>query len=163
MQTPTLALIVERQNAIDDFVSSTYWELKTTYRDTLFSCTKGKISEKEKGEGYIESIKESDFIVDSYTQKEGKEQPPRLFDLTSLQVECNKKFGTSAEDTLNTIQKLYEKKLVTYPRVDTTYLSDDIYPKIPDILSKLTYYKRFTEKLLDRKFESLRKYLITRK
>ncbi len=147
VQTPTLAMIVKRQLEIDNFVSTKYWELKTKYRGVLFSSTKGKITEKEKGEQWIAKIREEEFEIISYTQKEGKEHPPRLFDLTSLQVESNKKLGLSAEETLNTIQSLYEKKLVTYPRVDTTYLSDDIYPKIPDILNKLTHYSRFTQAL----------------
>ena len=129
VQTPTLALIVQRQDEINNFKSETYYEVKTKYRDVLFSSTLGKIKEKEKGTSLTETLKEHDFEVVSYTQKEGKELPPSLFDLTSLQVECNKKFGFTAEQTLNTVQKLYEQKLVTYPRVDTTYLSDDIYPK----------------------------------
>jgi len=163
VQTPTLALIVDRQNQIDNFVSENYYELKTIYRDVLFSCTKGKLSSKEKGEEFINSIADKEFEVESYTQKEGKEQPPRLFDLTSLQVECNRKFGFSAEETLNYIQKLYESKYVTYPRVDTTYLSDDIYPKIPDILGKLEYYKRFTEKLLGSKIRKSKKVFDNKK
>ena len=147
VQTPTLAMIVKRQLEIDNFVSTKYWELKTLYRNVLFSSSKGKITDLEKGEEFIQKIENEEFEVVSYTQKKGKEQPPRLFDLTSLQVESNKKISLSAEQTLNTIQNLYEKKLVTYPRVDTTYLSDDIYPKIPGILNKLTHYSRFTEAL----------------
>ncbi len=163
VQTPTLAMIVKRQLEIDNFVSSTYWELKTVYRDVLFSSTKGKISEKEKGEAFIKSIEEEDFEVVSYTQKEGKELPPRLFDLTSLQVEANKKIGLSAEETLNTIQGLYEKKLVTYPRVDTTFLPDDVYPKIPAILEKLTYYSRFTDELKGKKLRKSKKVFDNKK
>lgn len=157
VQTPTLALIVERQLEIDNFISETYYELKTTYRDVVFSCTKGRFSAKEEGIQMVEEISEKEFEIESYTQKEGKELPPRLFDLTSLQVECNRKFGYSAEETLNIIQNLYEKKLVTYPRVDTTYLSEDIYPKVPDILKKLQFYSRFTEKLLSKKIKKSKK------
>lgn len=157
VQTPTLAMIVERQHQIKNFVSETYFELKTVYRDVLFSSTKGKLSSKEKGLELVEQIKDQDFEILSYKQKEGKEQPPRLFDLTSIQVECNKKHGYSAEDTLNTVQKLYEKKLVTYPRVDTTYLSEDIYPKVKGILEKLTPYKQFTDQLLGKKIRKSKK------
>ncbi len=147
VQTPTLAMVVKRQLEIDNFVSTKYWELKTVYRDVLFSSSKGKITKLEEGEAFLDTIEKEEFEVVSYAQKQGKEQPPRLFDLTSLQVEANKKIGLSAEQTLNTIQNLYEKKLVTYPRVDTTYLSEDIYPKVPGILNKLTHYSRFTEAL----------------
>ncbi|MGB0403493.1 MAG: DNA topoisomerase 3 [Salibacteraceae bacterium] len=153
VQTPTLALIVDRQRAIDLFKPETYFEIKTTYREVEFSHTKGKIKDKTKGEENIEAIKAEDFEVISYTQKEGKETPPSLFDLTSLQVEGNKKFGYSAEETLNYIQDLYERKLVTYPRVDTSYLPNDQYPKIPGILQKLTAYSKFTEKLLGKKIK----------
>ena len=147
VQTPTLALIVERQIQIDNFVSETYYELKTTYRDVVFSSTKGKFNSKEEGEGILKEIETEEFEIEAFAQKEGKEQPPRLFDLTTLQVDCNRKFGFSAEETLNLIQNLYEQKLTTYPRVDTTYLSEDIYPKVPGILEKLQFYKRFTDKL----------------
>jgi DNA topoisomerase-3 len=163
VQTPTLAMIVKRQLEIDNFVSTKYWELKTVYREVLFSSTKGKISKLEKGEEFIQKIENNEFEVVSYTQKQGKEQPPRLFDLTSLQVESNKKIGLSAEQTLNTIQNLYEKKLVTYPRVDTTYLSDDIYPKIPGILNKLTHYSRFTEALRGSKIRKSKKVFDNKK
>ncbi len=163
VQTPTLAMIVKRQLEIDNFVSSTYWELKTVYRNVLFSSTKGKITAKEKGEDFIKTIEEEEFEVVSYTQKEGKELPPRLFDLTSLQVEANKKIGLSAEETLNTIQGLYEKKLVTYPRVDTSFLPDDVYPKIPGILEKLTHYSRFTEALIGQKLRKSKKVFDNKK
>ncbi len=163
VQTPTLAMIVKRQLEIDNFISTKYWELKTVYRDVLFSSTKGKISKVEKGKEFIQKIENNEFEVVSYTQKQGKEQPPRLFDLTSLQVESNKKIGLSAEQTLNTIQNLYEKKLVTYPRVDTTYLSDDIYPKIPGILNKLTHYSRFTEALRGSKIRKSKKVFDNKK
>jgi len=163
VQTPTLAMIVERHHEIQSFVSETYFELKTVYRDILFSCTKGKISTKEKGEELIQSIHDSEFVVDSYEQKEGKELPPKLFDLTSIQVECNKKHGLSAENTLEFVQKLYEKKLVTYPRVDTTYLSDDIYPKIKGTLEKLTPYKQYTDKILGKKIRKSKKVFDNKK
>lgn len=151
VQTPTLAMIVERQLEIDNFKSENYWEIKTVYRDTEFACTLGKIETKESGSELLAKVTDQPFEVVSYEQKEGKEVHPQLFDLTSLQVECNKRFAFSAEETLNIIQGLYEKKLVTYPRVDTVYLSDDIYPKIPDIISKLNHYKRFTEPLIGQK------------
>lgn len=163
VQTPTLAMIVKRQLEIENFVSTKYWELKTEYRGVLFSSTKGKIKNLEKGEEFIKSIEEEEFEIVSYTQKEGKELPPRLFDLTSLQVEANKKIGLSAEQTLNTIQNLYEKKLVTYPRVDTTYLPDDIYPKIPGILNQLTHYSRFTEALRGKKIRKSKKVFDNKK
>lgn len=163
VQTPTLAMIVKRQLEIENFVSTKYWELKTEYRGVLFSSTKGKITTLEKGEEFIQSIEEEEFEIVDYTQKEGKELPPRLFDLTSLQVEANKKIGLSAEQTLNTIQNLYEKKLVTYPRVDTTYLPDDVYPKIPDILNKLTHYSRFTEALRGKKIRKSKKVFDNKK
>ena len=157
VQTPTLALIVERQIQIDNFVSETYYELKTTYRDVVFSSTKGKFNSKEEGEGILKEIDTEEFEIEAFAQKEGKEQPPRLFDLTSLQVDCNRKFGFSAEETLNLIQNLYEQKLTTYPRVDTTYLSEDIYPKVPGILDKLQFYKRFTDKLKGKKIRKSKK------
>ena len=163
VQTPTLAMIVDRHHKIESFVSETYFELKTVYRDVLFSCTKGKIKTKEKGEELALSIQNSEFIVDSYEQKEGKELPPKLFDLTSIQVECNKKFGLSAENTLNTVQKLYEKKLVTYPRVDTSYLSDDIYPKVKGILDKMTPYKQFIDKIIGKKIRKSKKVFDNKK
>lgn len=137
VQTPTLALIVNRQLEIDNFVSQPYWELKTVYRDTVFSVTKGRFSTVEEGEAFLQQVQGVPFEVVDITKKQGKESPPRLFDLTSLQVECNKKFAYSAEDTLKFIQSLYEKKVTTYPRVDTTFLSDDIYPKVPNILQVL--------------------------
>lgn len=137
VQTPTLALIVNRQLEIDNFVSQPYWELKTIYRDTVFSVTKGRFSTVEEGEVFLQQVEGVPFEVVDIAKKQGKESPPRLFDLTSLQVECNKKFAYSAEDTLKFIQSLYEKKVTTYPRVDTTFLSDDIYPKVPNILQVL--------------------------
>ena len=134
VQTPTLALIVNRQAEIDNFKPEPYWELKTVYRNTSFSATKGKFTKKEEGEAFLEIVQQEDFTVTSISEKKGKEYAPRLFDLTSLQVECNKKFAFTADDTLKLIQSLYEKKVTTYPRVDTTFLSEDIYPKVPATL-----------------------------
>lgn len=151
VQTPTLALIVNRQNEIDNFKPEPYWELKTLYRDTLFSSTRGKFKLKEDGEKLLEMVKGSDFVITDIAEKKGKEFAPRLFDLTSLQVECNKRFGFSADETLKLIQSLYEKKVTTYPRVDTTFLSDDIYPKVPKTLEGLVAYKEFTEPLRGKK------------
>lgn len=147
VQTPTLALIVNRQAEIDNFVPEPYWELKTVYRDTTFSATKGKFTKKEEGEAFLETVSNSDFTVTDVSEKKGKEYAPRLFDLTSLQVECNKKFAFTADDTLKLIQSLYEKKVTTYPRVDTTFLSDDIYPKVPKTLSGLVDYTALTAPL----------------
>lgn len=151
VQTPTLALIVNRQNEIDNFKPEPYWELKTLYRDTLFSSTRGKFKQKEDGEKLLEMVKGSDFVITDIAEKKGKEFAPRLFDLTSLQVECNKRFGFSADETLKLIQSLYEKKVTTYPRVDTTFLSDDIYPKVPKTLEGLVAYKEFTDPLRGKK------------
>ncbi len=151
VQTPTLALIVNRQNEIDNFKPEPYWEFKTLYRDTLFSSTKGKFKLKEDGEKLLEMVKGSDFVITDIAEKKGKEFAPRLFDLTSLQVECNKRFGFSADETLKLIQSLYEKKVTTYPRVDTTFLSDDIYPKVPKTLEGLVAYKEFTDPLRGKK------------
>ena len=151
VQTPTLAMIVNRQLEIDNFKSEDFWELRTIYRETEFNSVLGKIKKEEKALYALSKIKEAPFIITSFEQKEGKEKPPRLFDLTSLQVEANKKFGFSADQTLKLIQSLYEKKLVTYPRVDTTYLPDDIYPKVADILGKMQYYSKLTAPLLEKK------------
>ena len=137
VQTPTLALIVNRQKEIDNFKPEPYWVLSTIYRDTLFTATKGKFTSKEEGEQSFEKIKDKPFTVTKVEKKNGKEAPKQLYDLTSLQVDCNRKFGMSAEMTLNTIQALYERKLTTYPRVDTQYLSDDIYPKCPQVMNGL--------------------------
>ena len=149
VQTPTLALIVNRQREIDNFVPEDYWEIKTIYRNTTFNSTKGKYKSEEEANAVIEQIKSAPICITSITTKKGKEAPPRLFDLTSLQVECNKKYSFSAEETLRYIQSLYEKKVTTYPRVDTTYLSDDIYPKIPGILEKLTPYMNYVQPILN--------------
>ena len=140
VQTPTLALIVNRQKEIDQFKPEPYWVLSTIYRDTLFTATKGKFTSKDEGEAAFSTIADKPFTVTSVEKKNGTEAPKQLFDLTSLQVECNRKFGYSAETTLNIVQSLYEKKLSTYPRVDTQYLSDDIYPKCPSILAGLQGY-----------------------
>ncbi len=148
VQTPTLAMIVQRQKEIDHFKPAKFWELKTKYRDVLFSAQLDRFDDQTKATELAEQIKPLPFIIKSYEQKEGKEQPPRLFDLTSIQVEANNKFAFSAEQTLNTVQSLYEKKLITYPRVDTTYLSEDIYPKVPKILEGLKFFSRYTEPLL---------------
>ena len=151
VQTPTLALIVNRQAEIDNFKPEPYWELKTVYRNTTFSATKGKFTKKEEGEAFLEIVRQKDFTVTDISEKKGKEYAPRLFDLTSLQVECNKKFAFTADDTLKLIQSLYEKKVTTYPRVDTTFLSDDIYPKVPNTLNGLVDYADLTAPLLKAK------------
>lgn len=137
VQTPTLALIVNRQKEIEQFKPEAYWILSTTYRDTQFLSTKGKFTKKEEGEKFLQTISGKPFTVTDVQKKNGTEQPPQLYDLTSLQVDCNKKYSMSAEQTLNIIQGLYERKLTTYPRVDTQYLSDDIYPKCPQTLQGL--------------------------
>ena len=141
VQTPTLALIVNRQKEIDNFKPEPYWVLSTIYRETLFTATKGKFTSKEEGEKSFEIIQGKPFTVTKVEKKNGKEQPKQLYDLTSLQVDCNRKYGMSAEMTLNTIQTLYERKFTTYPRVDTQYLSDDIYPKCPQIMNGLYQVK----------------------
>lgn len=157
VQTPTLALIVKRQQEIENFKPEQYWELKTIYRDTAFSSTKGKFKTQEEAKEIIDSISDKDFTVTDVSKKNGTEYAPRLFDLTSLQVECNKKFGYSADDTLKNIQSLYEKKFTTYPRVDTTFLSDDIYPKVPSILKGLRDYQQFTAPLDGKKLPKTKK------
>ena len=151
VQTPTLALVVSRQDEIDNFKPEQYWELKTTYRDTLFASVKGKFKSRDEGQALLDSIGGLPFEIKSVTRKEGKDYAPRLFDLTSLQVECNRKYSMSADDTLKTIQSLYEKKITTYPRVDTAFLSDDIYPKCPGILAGLKDYAQFTQPLAGRR------------
>lgn len=137
VQTPTLALIVNRQKEIENFKPEPYWVLATVYRDTTFTATKGKFTSKEEGEKAFETIAGKPFTVTDVQKKNGKETPPSLYDLTSLQVDCNRKFGFSAETTLNIIQSLYEQKLTTYPRVDTTFLSDDVYANCPNIMNGL--------------------------
>lgn len=156
VQTPTLAMIVNRQKEIDAFRSEEYWELKTIYRETEFSAVIDRLKTQERAQKGLDYLKEHPFEVTSFEQKEGKEGNPRLFDLTSLQVESNKKHGYSAEETLKFVQSLYEKKCVTYPRVDTTYLSEDLHPKIPGIMNGLVHYKRFTAPLLDKPVPKLK-------
>ena len=151
VQTPTLALVVKRQAEIENFKPRTYWELKTTYRDTLFNAQipveedEYAITSAEQGEALMDSIKDLPFVINSVEKKKGLEFAPKLYDLTSLQVDCNKKYAFSAEQTLQLIQSLYEKRVTTYPRVDTTYLSDDIYPKVPGILAGIKdFYPQVT-------------------
>lgn len=150
VQTPTLALIVKRHLEIANFIPQPYWELKTVYRDTTFSVTEGRFDSEEKGREALDKITGEPFTVTDVTAKNGTESAPKLYDLTSLQVDCNKKFGLSAEQTLQTIQSLYEKKVTTYPRVDTTFLSDDIYPKCTNILKGLRDYQTLTTPLMDK-------------
>ena len=157
VQTPTLALIVNRYHEIVNFKPEAYWVLSTIYRDTTFTATKGKYGSVEDGQKDLQSIEGKEFTVTDISTKKGTEAPPRLYDLTSLQVECNKKYNLSADQTLQTIQSLYEKKYTTYPRVDTTYLSDDIYPKCPDILAKLTNYADLTSPLAGKKLPKSKK------
>lgn len=151
VQTPTLALIVKRQQEIEQFQPQPYWVLSTIYRDTVFTAIMKEgdrgFATQEEGEAALASISGAPFTVTEVQEKKGTEAAPRLFDLTSLQVECNKRFGFSADTTLQLIQSLYEKKLTTYPRVDTTYLSDDIYPKCPGILNGLTAYFPLMERI----------------
>lgn len=148
VQTPTLAMLVERHKEIENFVPTTYWELETLYRETAFQCEKGRFLKKEDGEAILKQVQDQLFTILSSEKKKGKEYPPNLFDLTSLQVNANKRFGFTADRTLKIVQKLYEQKLVTYPRVDTVYLPNDQYPKIAGILSKLNQYAQFTQPLL---------------
>ncbi len=151
VQTPTLAMIVHRHLEIINFVPQDFWEVKTKYREVLFSYEKGRFFEKEKAETMMELIRQDEFTIISFEKKKGKEYAPRLFDLTSLQVESNKKLNLTADETLKIVQQLYEKKLVTYPRVDTTYLPEDQYPKIPGILKGLADYSSLTQALLGKK------------
>ncbi len=148
VQTPTLAMVVDRYKSIENFKPQPYWELQTLYRDALFSYEEGRFLKKEEGQLLADKVKASDFEVVSITKKKGKEYAPKLFDLTGLQVYCNTKFGFSADETLKIVQKLYEQKVVTYPRVDTTFLPNDVYPKVPGILQKLTNYSKLTQPLL---------------
>jgi DNA topoisomerase-3 len=153
VQTPTLAMVVNRFKEIENFIPQPYWELQTLYRETLFNCEEGRFLKKEEGEIFANKVKESDFEIVSITKKAGKEYAPKLFDLTGLQVYCNNKFGFSADETLKIVQKLYEQKVVTYPRVDTTFLPNDIYPKVPGILKNLTKYNALIQPLLDKKIK----------
>ena len=164
VQTPTLALIVNRQKEIDSFEPEPYWVLATVYRDTTFTATKGKFTTKEEGEAAFSTIADKPFTVTAVQKKNGMEAPPRLFDLTSLQVECNRKFSYSAETTLKIIQGLYERKLTTYPRVDTQYLSDDIYPKCPSILSGISkQYGPLMQPLMGKKLTKSKRVFDTSK
>ncbi|MBQ4802392.1 DNA topoisomerase 3 [Aquimarina sp. MMG015] len=153
VQTPSLAMVVHRYKEIQNFIPQPYWELQTLYRDTLFSYEEGRFLKKEDGELLANKVKKSDFEIVSITKKDGKEYAPKLFDLTGLQVYCNTKFGFSADETLKIVQRLYEQKVVTYPRVDTTFLPNDVYPKVPGILRNLTDYGALTKPLLDKKIK----------
>ena len=153
VQTPTLAMLVNRYKEIENFVPQPYWELQTLYRDTLFSYEEGRFLKMEDGEKLANKVKEHEFEIVSISKKKGTEYAPKLFDLTGLQVYCNTKFGFSADDTLKIAQRLYEKKVVTYPRVDTTFLPNDIYPKVKGILSKLTDYSTLTQPILNKKIK----------
>ncbi len=157
VQTPTLALIVNRQREIENFVPEDYWEIKTLYRGTTFNSTKGRFKSEADAETVISEIKNEPIVIGDIATKKGKEAPPRLFDLTSLQVECNKKFSFSADQTLQLIQSLYEKKVTTYPRVDTTYLSEDIYDKVPGIMQAMTPYANLTAPVLAGKLPKSKK------
>ncbi len=169
VQTPTLALVVKRQAEIENFVPRTYWELKTTYRDTLFSAQipvedgEYAITSEEQGQALMDSIKDQPLTITSVEKKKGTEYAPKLYDLTSLQVDCNKKYGFSAENTLQLIQSLYEKRLTTYPRVDTTYLSDDIYPKVPGTLAGIKDYFPQVAPLLGAKLPKSKKVFDNKK
>lgn len=157
VQTPTLSMIVNRFLEIKNFIPKTYWEIKTVYRDVTFSSTKGKFKTIEDAKKVLEIIKHGDFYITSSKKKKGKEYPPKLFDLTSLQVECNKKYGFSADATLKYIQTLYEQKLVTYPRVDTAYLPSDMYSKIPSILKGIKPYEKYSAPILQEKIRKTKK------
>ena len=169
VQTPTLALVVKRQAEIENFKPRTYWELKTTYRDTLFNAQipveedEYAITSAEQGEALVDSIKDLPFVINSVEKKKGLEFAPKLYDLTSLQVDCNKKFAFSAEQTLQLIQSLYEKRVTTYPRVDTTYLSDDIYPKVPSILAGIKDFYPQVKPLLGAKLPKSKKVFDNKK
>jgi DNA topoisomerase-3 len=153
VQTPTLAMLVNRFKEIENFTPQAYWDLQTTYRNTNFNYEDGRFLKQEDGQILADKVKEADFEIVSVTKKKGKEYAPKLFDLTGLQVYCNNKFGFSADETLKMVQKLYEMKVVTYPRVDTTFLPNDVYPKIAGILSKLTNYSKLTQPLLGQKIK----------
>ncbi len=151
VQTPTLAMLVERYHEITNFVPKPYWELQTRYRDTVFNNTSGKFFEKADGEKLLNQVNGKDLHITGIEKKDGKEYAPKLFDLTGLQVYCNSKFGFTAEATLKITQKLYEMKVVTYPRVDTTFLPNDMYPKVPGILKALTNYASFVQPIIGQK------------
>ena len=151
VQTPTLAMLVTRHYEIENFKPEPYWELQTTYRETVFSNTEGKFFKKEDGEKLLNQVLDRDLYITEVEKKDGKEYAPKLFDLTSLQVHCNTRFGLTADETLKTVQRLYEMKVVTYPRVDTTFLPNDQYPKIPGILKGLKSYSDLAKPLLAKK------------
>lgn len=157
VQTPTLSLIVQRHHEIANFKPEDFWELQTLYRGVTFNAASGRFKEEAKALAVIEEIKALPFVIKSVEEKKGREAPPRLFDLTSLQVECNKRWGWTADESLALIQTLYEKKVTTYPRVDTTYLSEDIYPKVPDILRRMTPYAALTAPILSQKLPKSKK------
>jgi len=163
VQTPTLAMIVERYLSIRDFKPSPYWVLQTTYKDVVFQCEEGRFEKQEEGEALFSKVEKSPFEIISVVKKNGLEYAPKLFDLTGLQVHSNKKFGFTAEETLKLAQSLYEKKLITYPRVDTTFLPDDLYPKIPGILSKLSSYRKWTEVLTGKKIRKTKRIFQNKK
>ncbi len=163
VQTPTLALIVKRHHEITNFVPQQYWELKTVYRETTFNATSGRFDSEAEAQEALQKITGEPFTVTDVTAKNGTESAPKLYDLTSLQVDCNKKFGLSADITLQTIQSLYEKKYTTYPRVDTTYLSDDIYPKCSNILKGLRDFQTFTAPLLEKPLPKSKKVFDNKK
>ncbi len=157
VQTPTLSLIVQRHKEIADFKPEDFWELQTLYRGVAFNAASGRFKSEGEASTVIEAIRRLPFVIKSVEQKKGREAPPRLFDLTSLQVECNKRWGWTADESLSLIQSLYEKKVTTYPRVDTTYLSEDIYPKVPDILRRMTPYAALTAPVLAGKLPKSKK------
>lgn len=148
VQTPTLAMLVNRHYEIENFIAKPYWELQTKYRETIFNNTSGRFFTKEDGEKLLNQVKGKDLVITDIEKKDGKEYAPKLFDLTSIQVYCNNKFGFTAEATLKTVQRLYEMKVVSYPRVDTTFLPNDMYPKVPGILKGLSNYASLTESIL---------------
>jgi DNA topoisomerase-3 len=153
VQTPTLAMVVNRFKEVENFKPQPFWELQTLYRETLFNCEEGRFTNKNEGETLANKVKEKDFEIVSVSKKQGKEYAPKLFDLTGLQVYCNTRFGYTADETLKTVQKLYEQKVVTYPRVDTTFLPNDVYPKVHGVLGQLTEYSSLTQPLLGKKIK----------
>lgn len=153
VQTPTLAMVVKRFTEIENFKPQPYWELQTVYRDTVFNYEEGRFLNREEGQVVADEVKKHDFEITSITKKKGKEYAPKLFDLTGLQVHCNTKFGLTAEETLKIVQKLYEQKVVTYPRVDTTFLPNDVYPKVAGIFKDLSKYQSLTAPLLTKKIK----------
>ena len=163
VQTPTLAMLVKRHYEILNFVPKPYWELQTLYREVIFKHTSGRFEKEEEGKQLLAQIKGQDLIITKVEKKDGKEYAPKLYDLTSLQVHCNNKYGFSADRTLKTVQKLYEMKVVSYPRVDTTYLPEDVYPKVPSILKGLKSYSQYTSSLLGSKIKKSKKVFDNKK